>query len=97
VAALIRRARDLGIISERQYREFNIKLRRLSWHVTEPGTLTPETPATLRRVQQVHLDAHDYDVDDLATAARMNPGPFRRYYQPPVPDPKPATRLRLVR
>lgn len=97
VAALVRRVHDLDIISERQYREFNIKLRRLSWHVTEPGTLTPEAPATLQRVQQVHLDSHEYTVDDLATAARMNPEPFRRYYQPPVPDPKPVTRLRLVR
>lgn len=97
VAALVRRARDLDIISNRQYREFQIRLRRLTWHLVEPGTLTAETPATLQRVQQVHLDAHDYTVDDLASVARMNPGPFRRYYRPPVPDPRPVTRLRLVR
>lgn len=96
VAALIRRGRDLEMVSERQYREFNIRLRRLGWHLLEPGTLVLEEPVTLRRVQQVHVINHDYTVDDLATAARMTPGPYRRYYRPPVPETRPPTRLRLV-
>lgn len=96
VAALIRRARDLGCISDRQYREFQIKLRRLGWAEKEPGTLPPESPATLHRVMQVHVADHGYTVADLAAAARMNPAPFQNRYDPPMPASSPPTRLRLV-
>lgn len=96
VAALIRRAKDLGCISDRQYREFQIKLGRLGWRTSEPGTLPVERPATLNRVMQVHVADHDYSLTDLATAARMNPEPFRARYNPPRPDAAPPTRLRLV-
>ena len=97
VAALIRRARDLTCISDRQYREFQIRLRQMKWHEKEPGTLPVERPATLDRVMQVHLTQHGYTVEDLATVARMNAQPFRARYHPPGPDLPPPTRLRLVR
>lgn len=96
IAALIRRAKDLECISERQYREFQIKLRRLKWHEKEPGTLPVEAPATLRRVMEVHVHDHDYTVADLAAVARMNTEPFRAHYRPPRPHAEPPTRLRLV-
>lgn len=96
VAALIRRARDLGAISDRQYREFQIKLRRLGWYEREPGSLPQEKPATLQRVMEVHVTDHEYSLDELATAARMNPAPFQATYDPPRPDAPPPTRLRLV-
>lgn len=96
VAALIRRAKDLGCIRDRQYREFQIKLRRLGWAEREPGTLPAEHPATLQRVMQVHVTDHEYSLDDLAAAARMNPGPFQARYHPPRPDGPRPTQLRLV-
>lgn len=96
VAALIRRAHDLDVISDRQYREFHIKLRRLGWDESEPNTLTLETPATVQRVQQVHLSDHGYTVEELAAAARMTVKSFRRYYRPPIPGATSPTRLRLV-
>lgn len=96
IAALIRRARDLGTISDRQYREFQIRLRQMKWHEKEPGTLPPERPATLRRVMEVHVNQHQWSVAELAQAARMNPAPFRARYDPPDPGAPPPTRLRLV-
>lgn len=87
VAALIRRARDLATITECQYREFQIKLRRLGWHEKEPGTLPVERPATLNRVMQVHVTDNQYTVEDLAAAALMNPAPFQKRYRPPAGMP----------
>lgn len=97
VAALIRRAKDLQCISDRQYREFQIKLARLKWKEKEPGTLPRETPATLSRVMQVHLEDHEFTVADLAAAARMNPEPFVQRYHPPLAESGSRTPLRLVR
>lgn len=94
MAALIRRAKDLDRISDRQYREFQVKLRKMGWHINEPGSVPVETPATLERVMSVHLADHDYSVSELASAARMSETPFRKHYRPPVEEPR--TPLRLV-
>jgi Zn-dependent peptidase ImmA (M78 family)/DNA-binding XRE family transcriptional regulator len=95
VAALIRRANDLELISERQYRQFQIRLGQLGWRQVEPGGLPPETPKTLTRVMEVHLSEHGYTHDDLAKAAGMLPEHFRTHFRPPGED-SPRTALKLV-
>lgn len=96
VAALIRRAKDLDLISDRQYREFQIKLGRLGWRTVEPGTLPPEVPTTLEKVARVHIQEHQYTVHELALAAVMTEGAFTRHYLSKQDDPRPRTALRLV-
>jgi Zn-dependent peptidase ImmA (M78 family)/transcriptional regulator with XRE-family HTH domain len=95
IAALIRRAYDLDEITDRQYRQFQIRLNQLGWKQVEPGALPAETPSTLTRVMQVHLDDHDYSIDELAKTASMLTAPFKTHYRPPGDTP-PATPLRLV-
>ncbi len=97
IAALIRRAYDLDVISERQYREFQIKLGRLGWRKVEPGTLPEEAPRTLDSVIGVHVAEHDYSVHDLARAALMTDDAFARNYLAGKTDNSPRTQLRLVR
>lgn len=97
VAMLIRRAKDLDLISDRQYREFQIKLGKLGWRKNEPGNLPREVPQTVDRVMSVHLQDHEYSLEDLARVARMNVGPFRAHYRPKVADTVKPTALRLVR
>lgn len=96
IAALIRRAKSLDRISDRQYKEFFIKIGRLGWRLHEPGEVPLEQPRTLHRVMAVHVNEHDYTIPDLATAALMKPEPFRKHYQPPDPGARPPTRLRLA-
>jgi len=96
IAALIRRAYDLDEISERQYRQFQIRLNQLGWKQVEPGALPAETPSTLSRVMEVHLTDHGYTINDLAKTAGMLSAPFRAHYRPPGDTP-PATPLRLVK
>lgn len=45
IAALIRRARDLGELSEAAYKDFQVRLSRLGWRKVEPGELTAEIRA----------------------------------------------------
>lgn len=96
IAALIRRAKDLELITDRQYRQFQIRLGQLGWRTLEPGTLRLEQPSTLQRVMQVHLEEHGYSDEELAAVAKMLPAHFRHLYRPPTP-PARATPLRLVR
>jgi len=96
VAALIRRAHDLNVISDRQYREFQIRLNRLGWRTLEPGTLTLETPTSLNRVISVHLDEHQYSISELAQAAVMTEAAFRRHYLPSATTDPPPWKLTLV-
>ncbi len=95
IAALIRRAYDLDEISDRQYRQFQIRLNQLGWKQLEPGAPPAETPSTLTRVMEVHLSQHGYTIDELAKTAGMLPAPFKAHYRPPGETP-PATPLRLV-
>jgi Zn-dependent peptidase ImmA (M78 family)/transcriptional regulator with XRE-family HTH domain len=52
IAALVRRARQLGLIEDHQYKYLNIKIRDLGWKVQEPGSnrLSPERPRALRKM-----------------------------------------------
>ena len=96
IAALIRRAYDLELISERQYREFQSKLGRLGWRTVEPGTLPAETPQTLQSVIGVHIAEHKYSIHDLARAAVMTDDAFTRNFLPRQSHDSPPTPLRLV-
>jgi Zn-dependent peptidase ImmA (M78 family) len=79
VAALIRRAFDLDVISERQYREFNIRLNRLNWRKVEPGLLPPEPPSTIKQVVAMRQRAGD-TIEQLAAAAKMSVRSFACYF-----------------
>ncbi|MGH3976891.1 MAG: ImmA/IrrE family metallo-endopeptidase, partial [Pseudonocardiaceae bacterium] len=95
IAALIRRAHDLDEISDRQYRQFQIRLNQLGWKQAEPGALPPETPRTMTRVMEVHMADHGYTLDELAKAAGMLPISFSDHYRPPG-NAVQETPLRLV-
>lgn len=95
IAALIQRAFDLECISERQFRQFQIRRNQLGWRELEPGSQPAEIPMTLTRVMELHLKEHGYTIDDLAQVAGMLPDEFRNLYRPPEGQP-PPTKLRLV-
>lgn len=96
IAALIQRAHTLETISDRQYREFRVRLSQLGWHKVEPTLLTPEEPTLLREVIALHRDQHGYSDDELAKTALMTSTAFRSVYldQPEGPQ---RPRLRVVR
>lgn len=97
IAALIQRAKDLGCITDKQFRDFRIKLSKMGWTTREPVHLPDERPQTLSTVLQVHRRDHHYTVDELATIAKMTPQALCKYY-PAAADELPApTKLRLVK
>ncbi|MBB1195859.1 helix-turn-helix domain-containing protein [Curtobacterium flaccumfaciens] len=82
VAALIRRAFTLELISERQYREFHVRLNQMHWRRVEPGTLPPEQPSILNRVVKLRLGAGDR-LDTIADDARMSVQAFSKVFLEP--------------
>lgn len=80
IGALIQRAKTLELISDRQHREFRIKLSKLGWNTVEPIDLPPERPCLLNTVLDVHRTRDGFSDDELARIAYMTPKAFRRHY-----------------
>jgi Zn-dependent peptidase ImmA (M78 family)/transcriptional regulator with XRE-family HTH domain len=67
LAALIRRAHDLGSITDRQYRWFNMQLNKLpGGRKHEPGEFAREEPRLMRHVVEHYQRDLGYNLDDLA-------------------------------
>ena len=67
MAALIRRARDLGAISDYRYKELNIELSKAGWRSREPVEVSPERPRLLADVVAL---LREKGLDDRAIAER---------------------------
>ncbi|WBU37357.1 helix-turn-helix domain-containing protein [Homoserinibacter sp. YIM 151385] len=97
MAALIRRAHDLETISDRQYREFQVRLGKLGWRTSEPGDVARENPSVVDKIIALQRSEHDYSDDDLARLAGMTEAAFRRHYlaAPEFAATRPPLRLAL--
>ena len=93
MAALIRRARDLNQITERQYRRFLTKLNALNYRTNEPNPIPQEEPHLIKEIIEVHRTAHSYSAAELSLAASLKVEEFCSIYLDEVSEPP---RLRLV-
>lgn len=90
VGALVQRARSMDIISERQFKEFRIRMSQMGWNTSEPIELAPEYPQLLRQVIEWRRRDLGEDTAALATAAAMTETAFERYYSTSGTDSQPA-------
>lgn len=79
MAALLRRGRDLGTVSEAQYRAMNIELSRAGYRTSEPGQVAHERPTLLSGVIQDRI-AGGETVADIARSAQMRTAEFAELY-----------------
>jgi Zn-dependent peptidase ImmA (M78 family) len=66
MAAIVRRAFDLGCITERKYRTLNMSLGAQGYKKVEPFPIDVEEPAVVRQLVQMHRSELGYDDFDLA-------------------------------
>lgn len=78
--ALIRRARDLGAITQRQYTSLFTYLSKLGYRKDEPSPLEPEHPSTLRRLIDVHFSHLGYTISELSELVFCTEERFRAEY-----------------
>jgi len=70
IQALVRRAYDLNIISERQYRYLFMQLSSKGWRTTEPVPILPEKPRLLKKMAEV-LYGQPLPIERIAADADM--------------------------
>lgn len=80
IAAIIRRARDLGQIDDRRYKSMYVMLSQRGWNRNEPAELDHEKVTVIRALLNVHLDEHSYTVEELATTLGLHEDEFRDLY-----------------
>ncbi|MGA2441668.1 MAG: ImmA/IrrE family metallo-endopeptidase [Tepidisphaeraceae bacterium] len=82
VAAVVRRAFDLEIISESQYRRFNTQLSAAGYRVFDPIELDPEEPELVSDLIGVYQSEHCYSIKDLCQLTCLLESEFRAIYLP---------------
>lgn len=82
VGALVKKAHTLNIISDRQFKEFRIRMAQMGWNVSEPVQLPPETPRLVSSLIEQRRHELGENDDAIARAALMTTAAFRRHYLP---------------
>lgn len=80
VQALVHRAFDLEVISERQYRTWNEKLGKGGYGNSEPIPIPVELPTLLKSLIHLHMNDLRYSVPELAHALAMEEWEFRKNF-----------------
>jgi len=88
--ALIRRARDIGEINDRQYTSLFQSLSRYGYRKREPFPLQLEKPEAITILLNEYRQALNYSTSELAALVKLSISDFEAWY---IPDPNP---LRLV-
>ncbi len=91
--ALIRRARDLGRISERGYKYYCIEMNKRGWRSKEPIEIPGviENPITFKQLLKAHIIDLSYSMDELSNMFGLYPDEINDMF--PLDRP----RLRIVK
>ncbi len=79
---MIRRARDLRLISPDDYRRLSISYSKAGYSKGEPFPLERENPSLLPRMIEFHLHELGYSVAELAKLLLIHEDDLRRAYIP---------------
>jgi Zn-dependent peptidase ImmA (M78 family)/DNA-binding XRE family transcriptional regulator len=86
VPFLVRRARDLGCITDRQYKSFQPLMNRFGLlHAAPDARLPEEAPQLLDQIVSLHTIEHGLTAKELAGAALMTRQRFVHRFQPSLP------------
>jgi Zn-dependent peptidase ImmA (M78 family)/transcriptional regulator with XRE-family HTH domain len=80
MAALAKRAHDLGKISPRHYRTLFTQMGTLGLRIQEPVPLPPEEPELLMRIIDVHRKQQAYSIEELSDLVAVYEPEFRSRY-----------------
>jgi Zn-dependent peptidase ImmA (M78 family)/transcriptional regulator with XRE-family HTH domain len=81
IKALIKRAHDLKLITDNQYRWLNVQYSK-AFKSGEPVPIEREQPTRLRSMMQYHLTELGYSIQDLARLLHINSDDLERVYLP---------------
>ena len=90
IAAIVRRARDVGAITQRHYHTLFQRLSALGYRKNEPIELAPEEPVAFRHLVQVYQQAHGYTREDINRLLFTSDSEFFAWHGI---EPKPKLRI----
>lgn len=70
--SLVRRSRDLGMLNQQEYRNFQINFSRRGMAKSEPIPLPEEKPYLLNQIIKLHLSELEYSEEELARIVNLN-------------------------
>ncbi|MGC4975427.1 ImmA/IrrE family metallo-endopeptidase [Streptomyces sp. DT199] len=82
MGALIRRARDLETITDRQHTSLRVQLSQNGWTKQEPVSTPHEKPGLIPEIVRVHHQDHGYSIADLADLAGLYTSEWLDLYEP---------------
>jgi len=68
MSSIIRRARDLGVMTEDRYRYLNMEFSRRGWTKDEGVNVPIDEPVTFYKGYELHKNDLEYEIDELADA-----------------------------
>lgn len=80
--SLIRRARDLNVISQDTYRYFQMDFSRRKYNKVEPVSLPAETPSLIKSIIALYRDELNYDDEDLKNIMKLNEKDYKDWFFP---------------
>lgn len=93
IQALIYKAWEMGKISDRMFKYYNIEVSKRGWRTKEPIDITgfDESPSTIREIVAAHISELQYDPADLADLCGLEFVEFAAMY--PLPNTRPKLKL----
>ena len=106
--ALFRRAKDLGVITERRYTSLFQQLSRLGYRKREPFAISREIPRSVKRLLQVHRERLDFTDKEIAKLLKIRVQDYYKWYHSAtlislegaeieIPDPVESTEKPVIR
>ena len=88
IQALLHRAKTLKIITETQYKSFNVRISQLGYRQKEPAPLPREKPDLLAELNRAYK-SFGFTLSEILELLCISKENYIEYFQPP-PLPKPA-------
>jgi len=82
MGALIRRARDLEVITDRQHTSLRVQISQNGWTKMEPVRISYDEPNLIPEIIRVHQRDHGYSKSDLADMVGLNLSEWYDLYEP---------------
>jgi Zn-dependent peptidase ImmA (M78 family)/DNA-binding XRE family transcriptional regulator len=94
MAALLKRADDLRVISSRQRQSLWTQMAKQGYRLSEPLTISEERPTVLTDIIDIYRQSHGFTVAEMSSLVSSFEHEFRRRF---LPTPTPQHSLRVVK
>jgi Zn-dependent peptidase ImmA (M78 family) len=79
--ALVRKARDLGQISDRQYRSLFTRMSMKGWRTEEPIDIPREEPTVFDDILRAYSIDQQLTIEEISKIANANPSRFKNHWR----------------